>query len=403
MKTVALIGTFDTKGTEYMFIRRILEEQGLSTLTIHCGVFAPSFVPDVDHDVVARLGGGKIEEIAEKKDRGYAMEILGNGLRILVKKLYEKGLFSGILSLGGSGGTALAAPAMRELPIGVPKIMVSTMASSDVRRYVGTSDMIMIPSVVDVAGVNYISSQVFSNAAHAMAGMMQDCHERKISKKPMIAATMYGVTTPCVTMAKNYLEQHGFEVLVFHASGVGGQSMENLIRQGVIAGVLDLTTTEWCDELMGGVMAAGPERNEAAAKMGIPQVVSVGAMDMVTFGDRKSVPEKYKNRKLRMHNPMITIMRTTVEENIRLGEKLAEKLNMATNKTILMLPLKGVSMVDAKGQPFYGPEEDQALFDSLKEHITNDLVEILAMDAHINEECFAVEAARQLINLMKEA
>lgn len=400
MKTVALIGTFDTKGTEYLFIKEILEDLGIRTLTIHAGVYEPVFEPDISNATVASVGGGEISLLAKTGDRGQAMEVMTNGLARLLPRLYESGMFDGVIALGGSGGTALATPAMRALPLGVPKIMVSTMASSDVSRYVGTSDIIMIPSICDVAGVNYISSQVFSNAAKALAGMILNAENKKCDSKPMIAATMYGVTTPCVTMAKAYLEREGYEVLVFHASGTGGQSMENLIRTGVVKGVLDITTTEWADELMGGIMAAGPHRNEAAAIEAIPQVVSVGAMDMVTFGAFDSVPEKYRNRNLRMHNPQITIMRTTVEENRQMACALADKLNMAKGKTILMLPLKGVSMVDDVEQPFYGPEEDRALFETLKEKITNPNVEIREIDAHINDEKFALAAAKALIDII---
>lgn len=402
MKTVAIIGTFDSKGTEYSYIKEILEKEGVDVLTIHAGVFEPAFSPDVSNTLVAKIGGGNIEVLVEKRDRGYAMEVLSKGLEILVPKLYERGLFDGVISLGGTGGTSLATRAMRALPIGVPKVMVSTMASGDTRRYVGTSDIVMIPSIVDVAGINYISSQVFANAAHAVAGMVKGHCPVTGQTKPLVAATMYGVTTPCVMTAKAYLEEHGYEVLVFHASGIGGRSMEQLIRTGVICGVLDMTTTEWCDELMGGVMPGGRDRNEAAALAGIPQVVSVGAMDMVTFGARDSVPERYEHRNLRMHNPQLTIMRTTAEENRKIGLCLAEKLNMAKGETVLMLPLKGVSMVDAEGQPFYGPEEDKALFDTLKENVKNHRVEIVEMDAHINDEIFALEAAKRLLLMMGE-
>ena len=401
MKTIAIAGTFDSKGTEYLYLKSLIEEQGLKTFTIHAGVFEPEFEPDISNSEVAGAAGEDIKEVAAKKDRAWATEVLTKGMEILVPRLYEEGKFDGIISMGGSGGTALVTPAMRALPVGVPKVMVSTMASGDTSRYVGTSDIVMIPSVVDVAGINSISSKIFANAAFAIAGMVSFENTKEVEHKPLIAATMFGVTTPCITMAKEYLEQQGYEVLVFHATGIGGQSMEALIRGGFIQGVLDLTTTEWCDEVVGGILAAGPHRNEAAALAGIPQVVSVGAVDMVNFGTYDSVPQQFAGRNLYKHNPSVTLMRTTVEENKEIGERLAEKLNMAKEKTVLMLPLKGVSMIDAKGEAFFGPEEDQALFDTLKANITNDKVEIIEMDAHVNDEAFAIGAAKKLLELMK--
>lgn len=400
MKTIAIAGTFDSKGTEYLYLKALIEEQGLKTFTIHAGVFEPEFEPDVSNAEVARAVGEDIKEVAAKKDRARGTEVLTKGMEILVPKLYEEGKFDGIISMGGSGGTALVTPAMRALPVGVPKVMVSTMASGDTSRYVGTSDIVMIPSVVDVAGINSISSKIFANAAFAIAGMVSFENKQVTEHKPLIAATMFGVTTPCITMAKEYLEKQGYEVLVFHATGIGGQSMEALIRGGFIQGVLDLTTTEWCDEVVGGILAAGPHRNEAAALAGIPQVVSVGAVDMVNFGTYDSVPAQFAGRNLYKHNPSVTLMRTTVEENREIGKRLAEKLNMATGETVLMLPLKGVSMIDAEGEAFYGPEEDQALFDTLKSEIINDKVKIMEMDAHVNDEEFAVGAAKKLLELM---
>ena len=315
-------------------------------------------------------------------------------------QLFDQERFSGVISVGGSGGTSLATPAMRALPVGVPKVMVSTMASGDVSPYVGTSDIIMIPSVVDAEGLNEISMRIFSNAANAIAGMVSRYREIPKSGRPLLAATMFGVTTPCVKAAKDYLEQQGYDVLVFHATGTGGRSMEALIEGGFIRGVLDLTTTEWCDELYGGVLNAGPHRLEAAGRKGIPQVVSVGAMDMVNFGPWESVPERYKGRNLYRHNPTVTLMRTTEEENVGLGQILAEKLNMAKGKTALLLPLKGVSAIDTEGQPFYGPKEDRALFRTLRETIGSQ-VELVELDLHINDEAFALAAAQKLTDLLQ--
>ncbi|MFR2405851.1 MAG: Tm-1-like ATP-binding domain-containing protein, partial [Eubacterium callanderi] len=278
MKTIAIAGTFDSKGHEYAYVKDLIESLGLNTLTINTGVFEPVFEADVSNEEVAKAAGADIKEIAAKGDRAYATEILSKGMEILVPKLYQEGKFDGIISFGGSGGTSLVTPGMRKLPIGVPKVMVSTMASGDVSNYVGTSDIVMMPSVVDVAGLNSISTKIFANAAFAIAGMVKFEDTHVIEKKPLVAATMFGVTTPCLTAAQEYLEARGYEVLIFHATGTGGQSMEALVEGGFIEGVLDITTTEWADELVGGILAAGPHRLEAAGKMGIPQVVSVGAV-----------------------------------------------------------------------------------------------------------------------------
>lgn len=403
MKTIAIAGTFDTKGQEFLYVKNLVEELGLKTFTIHSGVFEPLFEPDVSNAEVAAAAGYDIAAIAEKQDRALGTEALSKGMEALVPKLYEEGKFDGILSLGGSGGTSLATPAMRALPIGVPKLMVSTMASGNVSQYVGTSDIIMMPSIVDVAGLNKISKTIFRNAVLAMAGMVGMKGNLKpdtAEEKPLVAATMFGVTTPCIDQAKAYLEKEGYEVLVFHATGTGGRTMESLVDAGFFAGVLDLTTTEWCDEVVGGVLAAGPDRCGAAIRGKVPQVVSVGALDMVNFGPMDTVPARYKNRNLYKHNPTVTLMRTTVEENVGLGKKIAEKLNMAPGKTALFLPLKGVSMIDAEGQPFYGPEEDKALFETLRANI-GPKVELVEMDNNVNDDAFAVAAAQKLLDLLE--
>ena len=400
MKTIAIVGTFDSKGTEYAYVRDIIQGLGLNTFTIHSGVFEPMFVPDVSNEEVAKAAGADIHEIAAKKDRALATETLAKGMEKLVPRLYAEGKFDGIISFGGSSGTAIVTPAMRALPIGVPKIMVSTVASGNTSQYVGTSDIIMYPSIVDVAGINSISIKIFTNAAFAIAGMLKFEHVHKIEKKPLVAATMFGVTTPCINYAREYLEKEGFEVIIFHATGTGGRTMENLIESGFFDGVLDLTTTEWCDELVGGVLNAGPHRLEAAGRCNIPQVVSTGALDMVNFAAIESVPKEFQDRNLYKHNPTVTLMRTTIEENRQLGLILSEKLNMAKSPTVLMLPLRGVSMIDVEGQPFYGVEEDQMLFSTLREHIDRDVVELIEIDSDINDQKFAIAAAKKLIELM---
>lgn len=404
MKTIAIAGTFDTKGDEYRYVKGLVEELGLNTLMIHTGVFEPLFEPDVSNKEVAAAAGYDIQEIVEKKDRALATEALSKGMQAIVPKLYGEGRFDGILSFGGSGGTSMVTPAMRALPIGVPKVMVSTMASGNVSQYVGTSDIIMMPSIVDVAGLNKISKTIFRNAVLAISGMVKMKDSLKPDEedeRPLVAATMFGVTTPCIQYAKKYLENRGYEVLVFHATGTGGKTMEALIKEGFFKGVLDMTTTEWCDEIVGGVLAAGPERCEAAARNKIPQVVSVGALDMVNFGPMDTVPNQFTSRNLYKHNPTVTLMRTTVAEVVKIGKTIASKLNMADEKTALFIPLKGVSGIDAEGQPFYGPEEDKALFDTLRQEVDTEVIEIVEMENNINDQLFAEAAAQKLIDYME--
>lgn len=401
MKTIALIGTFDSKGVEYAYVKNIIENLGLKTFTVHMGVFESTFVPDVSNADVTKEVDIDIKDVVSKKDRAWATEVLSKGMEKLLPKLYKEGKFDAVLAFGGSGGTSIATPAMRALPIGVPKIMVSTVASGNTEQYIGTSDIIMMPSVVDVSGINSLSTRIFTNAAFAIAGMVSFENNTVVEKKPLIAATMFGVTTPCVTFAREYLEARGYEVLVFHATGTGGKSMEDLISSGYFEGVLDITTTEWADEIIGGVLAAGPHRLEAAGKHNVPQVVSVGAVDMCNFGPYETVPAKFANRLLYKHNPTVTLMRTTIEENSLIGKKIAEKLKDGHKYTKLMLPLKGVSMIDAEGQAFYSKEADEALFNELRHNINKNLVKLEEYDLHINDKEFAEKAAQNLLDLIE--
>lgn len=404
MKVIALPGTLDTKGKEFRYVKDQIEKLGMKALVIHTGVFEPTFEPDVSNEDVAKAAGYDLKQLVEKKDRALATKALSEGMKALLPKLYKEGKFDGVLSFGGSGGTALVTPAMRELPLGVPKLMVSTMAGGNVSQYVGTSDIIMMPSIVDVSGINGLSNIIYKNAVLAMAGMVglkETLGAEETDTKPLVAATMFGVTTPCVSRAQSYLEERGYEVLVFHATGNGGKTMEALIKAGFFKGVLDLTTTEWCDEVVGGNLAAGPHRNEAAALAGVPQVVSVGAMDMVNFGPYDTVPKQFSGRNLYRHNPDVTLMRTTEEECREIGERLAEKLNMVSGKTVLLLPLKGVSEIDMEGKPFYGPSEDAVLFETLKKSVDPSKVKIEELDCNINAPAFAEYAAALLIDLME--
>ena len=406
MKTVALAGTFDTKRDELLYVKNLLEKLELSVFTIHTGVFEAGISVDVANTEIAEAAGEDMKALAEKRDRAKATAVLASGLAKILPRLYAEQRFDGVLSFGGSGGTSLVTPAMRALPIGVPKVMVSTMASGNVAQYVGSSDIIMMPSIVDVAGLNEISRTIFRNAVLMTAGLLRLKDELLVeegARKPLVAATMFGVTTPCVNFAREALERHGYEVLVFHATGTGGKTMERLIASGYFKGVLDLTTTEWCDELVGGVLAAGPHRSEAAVLGGVPQVVSVGAVDMVNFGAPETVSAAFAGRTFYQHNPTVTLMRTSVEENVAVAAKLAEKLNMAEHagRSILLLPTQGVSMLDAEGQAFYGPEADAALFRTLREKIDPSKTEIVAMDCHINDREFAEAAAERLVQMME--
>jgi uncharacterized protein (UPF0261 family) len=341
----------------------------------------------------------KLADVRKANDRGKAVELAAKGAAQLAKQLHSAGKLSGVLGLGGSAGTTVATAAMRAVPVGVPKLMVSTLASGDVRPYVGTRDVCMMYSVVDVAGLNRVSRLVLANAAAAMAGMVSREAQTSVSEAKVIAATMFGVTTPCVQEARSQLEAGGFEVLTFHATGTGGRTMEGLVRDGLVSGVLDITTTELADELCGGVMAAGVDRLTAAGLKGVPQVISVGALDMVNFGPPETVPERYNGRRFYQHNPSVTLMRTTPEENDQLGKQLAERACAASGPTAILLPLRGVSALDAEGKAFWWPEADDALFQSIRQWVYG--VEVIEADLHINDAAFAQVAAATLLRLMR--
>jgi uncharacterized protein (UPF0261 family) len=388
--TVALLGTLDTKGHEYAFLRDRLRDHGVDVLLVDVGVTEPLVEPDVPRGEVAH---------AEYGDRGAAVEAMGRGAEELVRRLHEEGRIDGILALGGSGGTAIATQAMRALPVGVPKLMVSTMASGDTRPYVGAVDVTMTYSVVDIAGINAVSARILANAAAAMAGMVTATAPETDSGKPLVAASMFGVTTPCVTAARERLEELGYEVLVFHATGTGGQSMEALMRGGFITAVLDATTTELADDLVGGVLSAGPDRLEAAGELGLPQVVSLGALDMVNFGPLDTVPERFRERRFYEHNPTVTLMRTTPDECAELGRRIARKLNAATGPLTLFVPLRGVSMIAVEGQPFHDPVADEALVAALREEL-DPSVDLRELDTDINDPAFATAMAERLHELV---
>jgi uncharacterized protein (UPF0261 family) len=399
-KTVAIVGTLDTKGEEFAYLRSRIEATGLATLVIDCGVLSPpAFPPQISRQDVARAGGEELDRLLATRDRGRSIAAMATGATVMARRLFEEGRIQGLISLGGSAGTTIGTAAMRSLPAGFPKVMVSTLASGDTRPYVGTKDITMLYPIVDISGLNRLSRRILENAAAAIAGMVALEQTEGRQEKPLIAATMFGVTTPCVTMARHILEQYGFEVLVFHATGTGGEAMESLIADGYVVGVLDITTTELADELAGGVMSAGPHRLEAAGAKGIPQVVCPGAIDMVNFGPLDSVPEKYRGRRLYIHNPSVTLMRTTPEECAELGRMTAEKLNRARGPVVFLMPLRGVSAIDAMGLPFWWPEADLSYRETLKANL-NPQVRLLEIDAHINDEAFARSAVDALLQLM---
>lgn len=398
MPTVVLIGTLDTKGAEFDFVRRRIKQHGAEVILVDAGVLgAPPIKPTITREEVARAAGAEIAALATSGDRGAAVMTMARGAAEIAKRLYAEKRLDGIMGMGGSGNSSIAAAAMRELPVGVPKLIVSTLASGDTRPYVGANDVTMMYSVVDIAGVNRVSERILSNAAAAIAGMAGAYAKRKRASKskPLIGATMFGVTTPCVNAARAWLEERGYEVLVFHATGTGGQSMEALVKGGFLAGVLDITTTELVDELVGGVLSAGPERLEAAGRLGVPQVVSLGALDMVNFGPLDTVPEKFRGRNLYQHNATVTLMRTTAEECAELGRIIARKLNMASGPTTVFIPLKGVSMIATQGKPFYDPEADAALIRELKANLRAD-IPVREIDTDINDPQFAQAMAREL-------
>ena len=404
MSTVVLIGTLDTKGEEYAFVQRVIEGQGCKTLVVDAGI-APAHgrMPDIGADRVAVAGGADLEALRTANDRGTAMEVMARGAANTVRDIYLAGRLDAVMALGGSGGTSVATAAMRALPIGVPKLMVSTVAAGDVGSYVGTSDIMMLYPVVDIAGLNIISERILTNAAVAVAAMAKAAEKSGPIEavRPVVAVTMFGVTTPAVTVARTWLEAAGYEVLVFHANGAGGRAMEALMRDGVIRGVLDLTTTELADELVGGMLSAGPDRLEAAGALGLPQVVSLGALDMVNFGPITTVPEKFRNRRLYRHNPNVTLMRTTPEECSELGAMIAGKLNRATGPVTVFIPLRGTSSISTQGGVFHDAAADEALVAGLTRNL-DPAVAYIAGDVDINDGKFALAMAQELDAHMKK-
>lgn len=400
-KSIALIGALDTKGTEFAFLKQEIERRGHRVLLVDTGVIDPPVItPDISRQEVAAAGGADLAELIGKQDRGEAVAVMARGAAAVARRLYDEARIDGLLSMGGSAGTAVGTAAMRSLPIGFPKVMVSTVASGDVGAFVGTRDIVMFPSVVDVAGINPISRTIFTRAAGAICGMVE-AEIRPEADKPLIGASMFGNTTKAVDRGRANLEREGYEVLVFHATGTGGQTLESLVADGYISAVLDMTTTEWADTLFGGVLAAGHDRGDAASRRGIPQVIAPGCVDMVNFWARSTVPAQYEGRKFHVWNPNVTLMRTTPEENARIGRVLAEKANAATGPVAFLLPLKGVSVLDSPGGEFWWPEANQALFDAIRQHVRPG-IPVIEMDCNINDPQFADAATELLLAMVQQ-
>ncbi|MEY2878012.1 MAG: hypothetical protein RLZZ15_392 [Verrucomicrobiota bacterium] len=402
-QTIAILGTFDSKGPEHAFIAAAIRRAGFFPLLIDVGSLdAPSITPDITRaEVLAALNSPDAAAILARRDRGECVTLMGRAAAAFVTSLHATGRIHGIVSLGGGGGTAIATAAMRALPIGFPKLMVSTLASGQVAPYVGTTDVTMMPAIVDVSGINRVSRAIFENAAGAICGMVTAAEARRTApaasaEKPLIVASMFGNTTACVTEAKRLLEAAGYEVLVFAATGNGGRAMESLIASGMVAGVLDITTTEWADELVGGVLSAGPERLDATAKARIPAIVAPGCLDMVNFGERASVPQKFSGRLFYQHNPQVTLLRTNPEECAQLGRIIAEKVNRYTAPVTVLIPRRAISVISAAGKPFHSPAADEALFTSLRTHLRAG-IPVCEIDCEINDPAFARACAEALL------
>jgi len=396
MATIAVLGTLDTKGREHAFVAERIRGRGHRALLIDVGTGAePAVKPDVSRTEVAAAGGIDLAALLARGDRGECVVGMAEAAPRLLERLVADGTIQGVISLGGGGGTAIASAAMRPLPIGFPKLIVSTLASGNTAHYVGTSDIAMMPAVVDVQGLNRISRTILSRAAGAICGMVE-ADVATGEGKPLVVASMFGNTTRCIEAAIPLLEQAGYEVLVFHATGTGGRAMEALIASGLVAGVLDVTTTELADELVGGVLSAGPERLDAAAKHGVPAIVAPGCLDMVNFGEQASLPKQFADRRLYVHNPQVTLMRTTPAECAELGRLVATKLNASRAPVTVLIPREAISVISAAGGPFHDPEADTALFSALETSLRPDIPRT-SLDCDINDPAFARACVEALL------
>jgi len=404
-KTICIIGAFDTKGEDHAFLRQELLKLGHQVLTINIGVLGTTTLFPVDFEAteVLKSVGIDLNQIRAQGDKAAAMKALDQGAPHLVRRLYEQGQFAGIIGMGGSGGSAIIASAMRSLPIGIPKVLVSTVASGDVSFYVRGKDITIIPSIVDVAGLNRISRLIYARAAGAISGMVQNEPPPTGEDRPIITASMFGNTTDCVNACVKSLNEKRFEVLVFHATGAGGRAMETLVADGLVEAVLDITTTEWADELCQGVFSAGSERLDAPGRSGVPHLIVPGCVDMANFGAPSTVPERFRQAKRLFYewNPSVTLMRTNPDENRQMGEIFANKANAATGPVAFLIPLRGVSMLDGDGQPFCDREADRAMFDAIKANVKPG-IPVIEVDLNINDPAFAAKAVEMMLQLISE-
>ena len=404
-KTICIIGAFDTKGEDHAFLRQELLKLGHQVLTINIGVLGTTTLFPVDFEAteVLKSVGIDLNQIRAQGDKAAAMKALDQGAPHLVRRLYEQGQFAGMIGMGGSGGSAIIASAMRSLPIGIPKVLVSTVASGDVSFYVRGKDITIIPSIVDVAGLNRISRLIYACAAGAISGMVQNEPPPAGEDRPIITASMFGNTTDCVNACVKSLNEKGFEVLVFHATGAGGRAMETLVADGLVEAVLDITTTEWADELCQGVFSAGPERLDAPGRSGVPHLIVPGCVDMANFGAPSTVPERFRQAKRLFYewNPSVTLMRTNTEENRQMGEIFAKKANAATGPVAFLIPLRGVSMLDGDGEMFCDREADRAMFDAIKANVKPG-IPVIEVDLNINDPAFAAKAVEMMLQLINE-
>ena len=399
-KTLVITGSLDTKGREFAFLEELIEKEGLDTLVVDFGVMGePVLTPDITRQEVANAGGGDLATLASGEHKDEAMRVMAAGLAVVVRRLFDEGRLDGIIGMGGGGATSISTTAMRALPVGVPKLMVSTLGGGDVSAYVGTRDITFMPSIVDVAGFNRISRAIYANAAGAIAGMVKMETAKGDEGKPLVTASMFGNTTLAVDRARGVLEARGYEVLVFHATGTGGKTMEGLIADGYITASLDITTTELADEVCGGVLSAGPERCLAASRAGIPAVLVPGCVDMANFRAMDTVPDKYKSRKFYQWNPNITLLRTNAEENKRIGEMIAAAANAATAPVVILIPLRGVSQLDSPGGAFWDPQADRACFEAIKKDLRPG-IPVIEMDNNINDPEFADKAVETLLGML---
>jgi uncharacterized protein (UPF0261 family) len=405
-KTVVLLGTLDTKGVEYGYVREKIVEQGCRVIVIDAGILEkPRLQPDITRQQVAEAAGTTMEQMASSKGAGgagEAMEVMIKGAIKIVRDLHRSGQLDGILSLGGSVGTMLGTAAMRALPLGIPKVMVTTQAFGDTRPYVGTKDIVMIPSMADIVGLNRIMKQVLALAAGAVVGMVRAVPGPMPSDRPLIGLSLHGDLMLCANAVMELLEKSGYEVVVLHAIGSGGRILEEWAEQSFLNGVFDLVTTEVLQHIFGGLYDAGPTRMEAASARGIPQLVAPGKADITVFDGTKGIPEHLRGRMIAMHTPVRMCARTNKEERARLGEAIAEKLNKATGPAAVIIPKRGVSRDDKEGSDWYDPEANLALTEAVKKHLKPG-IELVEVDAHINDRLFAETAVRLLDELMHRA